>query len=138
MVDPVLVLHVRDEHHLRVCPANRLQRLEVSDLHGRLAVQLVGCQPHQLCGLDVGLRGKDLALSEPPFLGGGGEGVLEVLAELDVLDENLFYLYGIYLTSTPHSMMYWSTCFSISSAISCLFSSRSCRMNCPQVFLRMA
>ena len=106
MVDPVLVLHVGDEDHLRVGPAHRLQCLQVSDLHCRLAVQLVSCQPHQFCSLDVGLRGKDLALSQSPLLSCGGEGVLEVLAELDVLDENLFYLCGIYLTSTPHSIMY--------------------------------
>ena len=138
VVDSILVFHVGDKDYLRVGPAHRLQSLQVSDLHGRLAVELVSCQPHQLCSLNVGLGGKDLALSQSPLLGGGGEGVLEVLAELNVLDENLFYLCGIYLTSTPHSIMYWSTCFSISSAISCLFSSKSWSMNWPQVFLRIA
>ena len=36
VVDALLVLHLGDEDHLRVAAAHLLQRLEVSDLHGRL------------------------------------------------------------------------------------------------------
>lgn len=48
MVDSVLVLHVGNENHLGVAPAHLFQGLEVSDLHGRLAVQLVSSLAHQL------------------------------------------------------------------------------------------
>ena len=55
VVDPVLVLHLRHKYHLRVAPPDLLQSLQVADLHGRLAVELVSRQPHQLGCLDVGL-----------------------------------------------------------------------------------
>ena len=46
MVDALLVLHFRDEDHLRVAAAHLLQCLQVADLHGCLRVQLLRCHPH--------------------------------------------------------------------------------------------
>ena len=138
MVDSFFVLHLGDEDHPRVALPDLFQRLQVSDLHGCLRVQFLGCQTHQLCRFHIRLRRYDLALSQSFLLGCTRQRVLEVFAQLDILDEDLFDLPTNKLTSTPHSATYWSTCFSMSSAISCLFSSKSCKMNCPQVFLRMA
>jgi len=138
MVDSLLVLHVGDEDDLGVAAAHLLQRLQIPDLHGRLAVELLRGQPHELGRLHIRPRRDNLALGQPPLLGRRRQRVLQILAQLDILDEYLLNLNERTGTSTPHSSMYWSTCFSMSSAISWRFSSRSCRMNCPQVFLRMA
>ncbi len=138
VVNPLLVLHVGDEDDLGVAAAHLLQRLQIADLHGGLAVEFLGSQTHQLGRLHIRPRRYDFAFGEPALLGGRRKRVLQILAQLDVLYENLLDLNPTTLTSTPHSSMYWSTCFSMSSAISCRFSSRSCSMNCPQVFLRMA
>lgn len=77
------------------------------------------------------------------------------LAEIILLSANLLYLavldsascnsllswmslMNISTISIPHSKVYWSTCFSISSAIYCLFSRMSCRTNWPHVFFKIA
>lgn len=90
MVDSVLVLHVRDENHLGVAPAHLLQGLQVSDLHRGLAVEFVSSHPHQLGCFDVGTGRDNLAFGQPPLLGGRRQRILEIFAQLDILDENLF------------------------------------------------
>jgi hypothetical protein len=92
MVDPVLVLHVRDENHLGVAPAHLLQGLQVSDLHRGLAVEFVSSHPHQLGCFDVGTGRDNLAFGQPPLLGSRRQRILEIFAQLDILDENLFDL----------------------------------------------
>lgn len=55
MVNPLLVLHIGDEDDLRVAAADLLQSLQVTDLHGCLAVQFLSRQPHQFSCLHIGL-----------------------------------------------------------------------------------
>jgi hypothetical protein len=76
MVDAFLVLHFRDEDDFGVGSAHLLQSLQVADLHGGLAVELVCSLAHELGGLDIGPCRDDLAFGKSAFLGSGGEGVL--------------------------------------------------------------
>jgi hypothetical protein len=92
MVYSLLVLHLRNENHLGVAAAHLLQRLEVADLHGCLAIQFLSCLPHQLSRLHISTRRDDLAFGETAFLGSTREGILKVLAELDILNEDLLNL----------------------------------------------
>lgn len=92
MVNSLLVLHLGNEDDLGVAAAHLLQGLQVADLHGCLAVQFLRCLPHQFGRLHVCARRDDLTFGEAAFLGSTGEGVLEVLAELDILDEDLLDL----------------------------------------------
>ncbi len=70
-----------------------LHGLEVSDLHGGCAGQNVGRLSHELGGLHLGASGNDLGLSDTLGLRGHGEGVLQLVAEDDVLDEHTLDLY---------------------------------------------
>ena len=73
VVDSVLVLHVGYEDDLGVAPADLLEGLQIPDLHGGLAVELLGSQAHQFGGFDVGAGRNYLALGQPPLLGGRRE-----------------------------------------------------------------
>lgn len=93
MLYPLFALHLGEEYHLGAAVhAEQLERLEVAHLHGDLGVEHVGGLPHELGRLDVGLGEDEFAFGEPALLGGAGEGLLEVLAELDVLDEDVLDL----------------------------------------------
>ena len=46
MTDSFLILHLRNEYHLRVAAAHLFQSLQITDLHSRLAVQFFGSQSH--------------------------------------------------------------------------------------------
>lgn len=65
-----------------------LHGLEISDLHGWSRAQDVGGLPHQLGAFDLGACRDDFRLSDTLALGGHGEGVLELGAEDDILNEH--------------------------------------------------
>jgi hypothetical protein len=86
---------------------HRLERLELSDLHGRGTGEDVGRLPHELGGLDLSAGGDDLRLTNPLLLRGGlyrwsercvdgairwtdGERGGYLRGEDDVLDEDAF------------------------------------------------
>ena len=46
MTDSFLILHLRNEYHLRVAATHLFQSLQITDLHSRLAVQFFGSQSH--------------------------------------------------------------------------------------------
>ena len=92
MLDPVLVLHLRNVYHLRVALPHHLHRLQKPYLHCRFCAQLLCRLPHQLRRLHIRPSWYNFALSEPPFLGSAWKGFLEILGELDILNENFLNL----------------------------------------------
>ena len=62
--------------------------LEITDLHGRCAAEDIGGLAHQLGRFDFGARGDDLGFSGSLALCRHRQGVLQLLAEDDVLDQH--------------------------------------------------
>jgi len=82
------------ENDLGICRfGHSLHCLQVPDLHGWSRGKDIGGLAHEFGGLDLGACGDDFALSDPLGLGGHGEGVLEFVAEDDVLDQHALDLH---------------------------------------------
>lgn len=69
-----------------------LHCLEVSDLHGRSRAQDIGRLSHEFGGFDFGTGSNDLGFTDSLGLSGHREGVLEVVAEDNVLYQHRFDL----------------------------------------------
>jgi hypothetical protein len=138
MVNAFFIFHLRDKNNFCVASTNLFQSLKITNLHGSFGVELVCSQSHQFCWLYISSSRNNFTFSKSSFFGSTWKWILQIFTKLNIFDKYFLDLIKIKFTSTPHSSTYWSTCFSISSAIYCLFSNKSCRINCPQVFLRIA